>query len=1376
MPITTNRTPQSVTTKDNAFPDKQFFNQVSWNGLNDNRNIAIIDTQSFNDCDNVFMDTNQVLCSRPAIKKDNVFGDDVLRFWEMSDGRVLEYTVDGYVRLKPLADEDVKWILVGNEMSLVQIEGRCFIFNNTDCWVYEDANFTLVDKDNIQNYIYIPEVEVYTDGNPETFESKNLATDYVTYTHIRGVNSYVDETELNGETVYYQDENGEDASVTWIANVTNRILLDYYTKRKFEYISIATNGAGAIGIDNNALFYSVDGLAWKQLPMPEGRLRDPIITKDGLTCLMPLPNGLYAISLVGSGFEGELEFPTWTNICKPFLRDYNGNSSAQDEGFLNGSSRVWTSVQALEALSYDNYVLVATGAYDTSNAKTTTIYATNPNFVRIANIEDNAEETLYRYMAKMASSPSGSKNVKYKNRADASNTYTRVPICRTIYDVDTTDDVKVVLKDINYQNSQMVAILFKATHFNDELGIGLPDNTQGDKNYYSTSPQRTTSTSHPDSDYVITNEKGSPADTTRQSGSDKLRYSILLLEPGAIDVLGNYDVKNHTFKAIGDPSGIGGRITKQPYYQNMYQKEIRTYPLSFDMPTLDETRTDLSVFGKVGTTALMKNIGFEFMENVTDTVSLNYQLRFFFALTANQVPELGGTISLGLIDKTVNIRNGVPETTLAGYDVRPMKPLKAGQTVAAEFQYGEKILCSSTPDYTRIQFRIRPKGDRKLGIKGSFQTEGKDKHSSEYTGTCEFLYPDQTKFTLESDILVDGASASIAQSDNACILELSGGPIKNDNPDFNESQLIALLRNAIEARLGENPDYKSTNNLAASSLMYPAMDPGEYDDKVYQNSDGSKFYKLKFKKAESGYTVGASVYDYADKVIEVPEGSKDLSSKYDGHTVKDMGNYYIDCWFYWDAYQVSFEEYGYISDENWTIDDKSTPWWYGPTSTFGGDENASFSNQFKTTYHEIPYAISAKDFDTAVLSPEFIAITNPIPGVGATFYPTVTKFKDIVYFGNTTFTKNSEGYYLTNNYLKNKTLKYHYKQGKMFNLRVLDGWVENNKRIYGYINNVIYIEDRRYGPDKKPLLYIPQNSMERRDKLITGLINFSKGVVGIFHENEIWYMYPSYDDENNLIGYVYSKGKVGLGLPYGGEVETLYDGKTICFGTYRGIVGLQYEALTQNEEQILTYLSDNISGRYEKFFNRSGLGIQIFQYKFWVYFWEYGFKDCLVYDVRNGSWWPMSFKSAILNFAKYKDKLYIHTEKGWATQTDESWYLDYDKDIIDWHFQSQELSLGSINHKKRIINITLQSLETDEKKFSAILTCKNFRKTSYVSKEQILEYKIDVVRTYVHRLNYLQSIQFQYLLANDANKAPREQAPLSLSAAIVKYEIGGAVR
>ena len=60
--------------------------------------------------------------------------------------------------------------------------------------------------------------------------------------------------------------------------------------------------------------------------------------------------------------------------------------------------------------------------------------------------------------------------------------------------------------------------------------------------------------------------------------------------------------------------------------------------------------------------------------------------------------------------------------------------------------------------------------------------------------------------------------------------------------------------------------------------------------------------------------------------------------------------------------------------------------------------------------------------------------------------------------------------------------------------------LKNSKKIYGWISNIIFIEERKYDKNKKPLLYVPEGSLEQRDKIITSLTNFAKGVIGIFHE------------------------------------------------------------------------------------------------------------------------------------------------------------------------------------------------------------------------------------------------------------------------------------
>ena len=112
----------------------------------------------------------------------------------------------------------------------------------------------------------------------------------------------------------------------------------------------------------------------------------------------------------------------------------------------------------------------------------------------------------------------GTKNVNYTSRADNSNSYTRLPICRTLSNVNSKEGVKIILKDILYKNSQMVAILFRSNALNDTLGVGLPILNSG--NYYSSSKQ---SSGNTDAAYILNNTPINPANTTIQSDSDKIR-------------------------------------------------------------------------------------------------------------------------------------------------------------------------------------------------------------------------------------------------------------------------------------------------------------------------------------------------------------------------------------------------------------------------------------------------------------------------------------------------------------------------------------------------------------------------------------------------------------------------------------------------------------------------------------------------------------------------------------------------------------------------------------------------------------------------------------------------------------------------------------
>ena len=115
---------------------------------------------------------------------------------------------------------------------------------------------------------------------------------------------------------------------------------------------------------------------------------------------------------------------------------------------------------------------------------------------------------------------------------------------------------------------------------------------------------------------------------------------------------------------------------------------------------------------------------------------------------------------------------------------------------------------------------------------------------------------------------------------------------------------------------------------------------------------------------------------------------------------------------------------------------------------------------------------------------------------------------------------------------------------------------------------------------------------------------------------------------------------------------------------------------------------------------------------------------------------------------------------------------NYEK--INWYFESQKLHFGANNNYKHIINLTLFGLEENNQSLSVDLSIKNYRKYLDQGKVENFDHQIDVIRTFVKRLNYSKVNEFQYKLSSDYNNATN--SPLALSGISIKYKIGGQVR
>ena len=296
-------------------------------------------------------------------------------------------------------------------------------------------------------------------------------------------------------------------------------------------------------------------------------------------------------------------------------------------------------------------------------------------------------------------------------------------------------------------------------------------------------------------------------------------------------------------------------------------------------------------------------------------------------------------------------------------------------------------------------------------------------------------------------------------------------------------------------------------------------------------------------------------------------------------------------------------------------------------------------------------------------------------------------------------------------------------------------------------------------------VYFPEINKQTFTSKITNLHPLSESEMGIFLEDEIWY---SYLTEN---GYAYTKSRLDFGCKDGNDVETSFDGKYTLFDTERGFAALAYQDFVASTEQSVTFVSENIKALYDKFRVKP---VKLVKFKDYLFLYN---DSILVFDFRTGSWWPWTISN--LNRIIRDDEL-ILIKEGKLCRFDFTSVKYFDmctvKEDIDWHITSQKLHLNANNNYKHIVNMTFSAVENEDANtsLSINLTVKNYRHFVDEGKEEVFDYRVQLIRTFVKRLNYAKVREFQYTLRMDNENAIK--LPLSLSAISIKYKIGGQVR
>lgn len=333
MARTLNRQPYSVDTDVDI--KYKFFNHVNWKGLTDDKNYFNVDQETFEDCKNVYIDSDGLLKSRPSFKTTNITGSTKAdEMWCFGDIIVLR--VGSYIKI--INGNKYTQSLVSNKVKITQIKNVIFIFTENNILMYDGTN--IVDA---TDYLYIPITSVKTtvrNGDVITkaiskAEAENILTtskatkyifenvDKLTDAELVGKrlkitlndkNYDVDFNELTSKTLFVDTgisvpESSNTDRLFAVGNV--KYIVDIAEDSDVILVSqYSYDDKNAVDVWNVTAYFT--DKSYINVQVPDGILSKPYISSDGSTVFVFKTDGVYCKSI--TAIAGNYEYPDWTSL------------------------------------------------------------------------------------------------------------------------------------------------------------------------------------------------------------------------------------------------------------------------------------------------------------------------------------------------------------------------------------------------------------------------------------------------------------------------------------------------------------------------------------------------------------------------------------------------------------------------------------------------------------------------------------------------------------------------------------------------------------------------------------------------------------------------------------------------------------------------------------------------------------------------------------------------------------------------------------------------------------------------------------------------------------------------------------------------------
>ena len=314
---TVNRIPKSFSVPTAKQIADKYFNQNNWKGINDDKNFLGVDQESFADCENVYVDVENVLRSRPSLKTDEI---STIKKYKFGNVIIILNVIRGiyggikYIDIEGSNIFDINTSDVNN-VKLYYINNIIYIQykdeTGQECfkYYYKDTNGNIVLKD-VDDKVYVPIVTNWENGYKQDVgaESPNeLTSSYRERFNWTKDNTNTYELDNFSKDVVNNAKNLNNVDVTINKN---KYVFDKFTEDKYNVF--VDNGIALD--DSNYLMYTLSGTTYKY---PLVTYKKGIIIKTKIVD-RDTTNGIDNTYVISYSIDGGKNFKTLPSINKAF--------------------------------------------------------------------------------------------------------------------------------------------------------------------------------------------------------------------------------------------------------------------------------------------------------------------------------------------------------------------------------------------------------------------------------------------------------------------------------------------------------------------------------------------------------------------------------------------------------------------------------------------------------------------------------------------------------------------------------------------------------------------------------------------------------------------------------------------------------------------------------------------------------------------------------------------------------------------------------------------------------------------------------------------------------------------------------------------------